>query len=119
MKKFAIFILVIFAILFTLQRVAAHLYLPKQGSTDVVIYTTTWCPYCDSLRNTLNSYGITFTDRDTEKSFHGLLGFIALNGRGVPVSVIGDQVVHGYDGQAITDALVSAGYEIPLTWPED
>ena len=117
MKKPLLFLLFIALGLFAIDRVAAHLYLPKAGSTSVVIYSTSWCPYCKSLRKTLETYDIPFTEHDTEKSLQGLLGFWALRGRGVPVSVIGEQVIHGYDGQEITDALVNAGYEIPLQWP--
>jgi len=119
MKKTLIFLLLFAVALFSIDRVAAYLYLPKQGSDKVVIYSTSWCPYCKALRNTLNQYNIPFTEHDTEKSLQGFLGFWALRGRGVPVSVIGERVVYGYDGQAITDALVDAGYEIPLEWPQE
>ena len=106
-------------IIFATDRLAAHLYLPKKGSNEVVIYSTSWCPYCKALRNTLTQYEIPFTEHDTEKSLQGILGFWALRGRAVPVSVIGEQVIHGFDGQTITDALVSAGYEIPIEWPNE
>ena len=119
MKKLLVFLLIFAVILFATDRLAAHLYLPKEGSNAVVIYSTSWCPYCKAIRNTLNQYNIPFTEHDTEKSLQGILGFWALRGRGVPVSVIGEQVIHGYDGQIITDALVAAGYEIPTVWPDD
>ena len=117
MKKPLLVLLFIALGLFAVDRIVGHLYLPKTGSNSVVIYSTTWCPYCTALRNTLEKYDIPFTEHDTEKSLQGLLGYWALRGRGVPVSVIGEQVIHGYDGQEITDALISAGYEIPLQWP--
>ena len=117
MKKLLLILLIISVFLFSLDRLAAHLHLPKENSTDVVIYTTQWCPYCRVLRNTLTDYGIPFTEHDTEKSLHGFMGYWALRGRGVPISVIGEQVIHGYDGQTITDALVSANYDIPAEWP--
>tara|TARA_R110002096_G_scaffold135780_1_gene287857 strand:- start:1531 stop:1899 length:369 start_codon:yes stop_codon:yes gene_type:complete len=119
MKKLLLIILIVIAILFTLDRLAAHMHLPKQGSTEVVIYTTEWCPYCEALRNTLIEYEIPFTEHDTEKSIQGVIGFWALRAHGVPVSVIGEAVIHGYDGQVITDALVGAGYEIPSQWPSN
>lgn len=116
MKKL-LFILIITAIvLFFVDRLAAHLYEPKENSHSVVIYTTQWCPYCVALRDALNQYQIPFTERDTEKSLHGFAGYWVLRGHGVPVSVIGSEVIHGYDGQIITDALVGAGYEIPPDW---
>ena len=119
MKKLLFIILIAVVILFSVGRLAAHLHQPKQGSTDVVIYTTAWCPYCTVLRTTLNQYDIPFTEYDTEKSIQGLTGYWALRGRGVPISVIGEEVIHGYDGQIITDALVGAGHEIAPKWPSD
>lgn len=117
MKKLLIILLVLALAIFSVDRLAAHLYAPKENDTAVVLYSASWCPYCKALRNTLNQYQIPFTEHDVEKSIHGFLGFWALRGRAVPVSVIGEQVIHGYDGQIITDALISAGYEIPEQWP--
>lgn len=117
MKKILLFFLLVAIVLFSIDRLAAYLYLPREGSDSVVIYTTTWCPYCKALRNTLDQYKIPYTEYDTEKSLQGLLGFWALRATGVPVSVIGSEVIYGYDGQGITDALVTAGYDIPAQWP--
>ena len=119
MKKLLIIILLFVLSLFALDRVAAHLYLPKEGATDIVIYTTQWCPYCKALRNTLNQYDIPYKEHDTEKSIQGILGFWALRARGVPVSVIGEEIIYGYDGQQITDALVNSGYAISADWQND
>lgn len=119
MNKTLLFILLFAAMLFATDRVVAHLYLPKQGSNAVVIYSTTWCPYCKALRKTLNQYQVPFTEHDTEKSLQGVLGFWALRGRAVPISVIGEEIIHGYDGQIITQALVNAGYDIPAQWPQE
>ena len=116
MKKPLFIILLVAISLFTIDRFAAYTHLPKPGSTDVVIYTTQWCPYCKALRKTLSTYDIPFQEHDTEKSIQGLIGFWALRARGVPVSVIGEEVIYGYDGQQITDALIAAGYEIKAEW---
>ena len=116
MKKTLIALAILLAFFFIGQRVLAHFYLPEENSTKVVIYTTTWCPYCEALRGTLNSYQIPFTEYDTESSLHGFIGFFALGGTGVPIAVIGNQILYGYDGQEVTDALVQAGYEIPAIW---
>jgi glutaredoxin len=119
MRKLLFILLIASIILFSLDRLAAHLYMPKENSNIVVIYTTKWCPYCEALRGTLDRYQIPYTEHDTEKSLHGFAGYWALRGRGVPISVIGSEVIHGYDGQVITDALISTGYTIPTEWPSD
>lgn len=119
MRKFLSIVFIAAIILFALDRLVSHLYLPKDNATAVVIYTTEWCPYCKALRKTLQQYSIPYTEYDTEKSLHGLAGYWALGGHGVPISVIGEEVLHGYDGQVITDALVAAGYTIPDNWTDE
>ena len=116
MKKPLLIFASIVLLVFALDRVAVVLHTPKSGATEVVIYTTAWCPYCSSLRNTLTKYQIPFTEHDTEKSVKGFMGYWALRAHGVPVSIIGEEVIYGYDGQQITDALVGAGYDIPAEW---
>ena len=118
MKK----LLIVFTILcvgaFGFDRFIAYLYLPRENDTAVILYSAAWCPYCQALRNTLNQYRIPFTEHDVEKSMRGFVGFWALRARAVPVCVIGEQVIHGYNGQTVTDALIAAGYEIPASWPD-
>ena len=64
----------------------------------------------------LKKYQIPYTEYDTEESFHGMLGYLLLGGRGVPLVVAGDKIIYGYNGVEITDALTDAGYELPLDW---
>ena len=116
MRKPLSFLLLFIVLLFAFDRIAAYLHVPKDGATEVVIYTTQWCPYCKALRTTLVNYNIPFKEYDAEKSINGMMGFWALRARGVPVTVIGEEIVYGYDGQQITDALVNAGYTIPAEW---
>ncbi len=116
MKKPLLVLLFVALALLSIDRYAAYKHIPREGARDVIIYTTEWCPYCKSLRKTLTQYNIPYTDYDTEKSIHGILGFWALRGRGVPIVVIGTEVIYGYDGQLITDALINAGYNIPAEW---
>ena len=116
MKKIVLSVCVVLILAIGIQRVITHLYLPQANSSKVVIYTTDWCVYCEALRKTLTEYEVNFTDYNTELSLHGMIGYLMIGGQGVPVSVIGNQVLYGYDGQEVTDALVQAGHEIPAVW---
>jgi hypothetical protein len=60
----------------------------------------------------LDAYGIPYKDHDVEKSLSGLMGFWTLRGRGVPISVIGSEVVYGYDLEKINRSLAALGYEV-------
>ncbi|HEX5056935.1 MAG TPA: glutaredoxin domain-containing protein [Gammaproteobacteria bacterium] len=107
------FVIAVLLALLIMDRGAAWLYGPKPGSKDVILYTTTWCPYCESLRAYLKGYNIPYIERDVEKTLAGTLGWWGLgHGRGVPLSVIGEQVVYGYDLVKITAALRAAGYSV-------
>lgn len=91
--------------LFGLDRYAANTHRPQPGAKQVVIYTTTWCGYCKALRSALVANKIPFTEYDVEHSFQGQLGYWTLRARGIPVSVVGPQVIHGYQMDRMQDAL--------------
>ena len=111
MKERILFTLLFTAIiLFALDRSTAYFYTPKPDSKEIILYTTDWCPYCNSLRIHLKNNSIPFTEHDIEKSISGIAGFWALRARGVPVSVIGPEVVYGYDIATINQNLVNLGY---------
>lgn len=98
--------------LFILDRAAAYFHKPSIDSKDIIIYTTERCPYCNSLRIHLNNHNIPFTEHDIEKSLSGIAGFWALRARGVPVSVIGPDVVYGYDIDTINQSLAKLDYNV-------
>ena len=97
-------------LLLGLDRYAALVHVPSERTTGIVIYTTRWCPYCELLRRGFRTSVIPYTEYDVEKSLQGQLGFWALRGRGVPVSAIGPEVVHGYNVTEIQEALWKLGY---------
>lgn len=99
-----------FLVLFALDRGSSYFHIPSTQSTDIVIYTTDWCPYCNSLRIHLNKNKISFKEYDSEKSIAGITGMWSLRARGVPVSVIGSKVVYGYDIDTINQSLIKLGY---------
>ena len=76
-----------------------------RNNARVVLYATDWCGYCKALRSALVANKIPFTEHDVEQSFEGQLGFWTLRARGVPVSVVGPQVIHGYQMEKLQDAL--------------
>lgn len=111
MKNRLLYLLLATAItLLALDRLATYMYKPNADSKDIIIYTTDWCPYCNSLRIHLNNHKIPFTEYDTEKTVSGFAGFWALRARSVPVSVIGPDVIYGYDIDNIDRSLGQLGY---------
>lgn len=72
---------------------------------DVIVYTTSWCPYCKQTIQFLQSAGIPYIEHDIEKSDSARKAYEQLSGRGVPVLQIGDTVIEGYDAAQIRDAI--------------
>lgn len=63
----------------------------------VEIFVTSWCQYCKELEAYLTSQGVPFVLYDIEKSAKGKRLHEQLGGGGVPVTRIGNEVIHGFD----------------------
>ncbi len=64
---------------------------------EVYLYSTQWCGYCAAARSFLDQRGIRYTERDIEKSTSAHDDYRRLGGRGVPLIVIDDKIIYGYD----------------------
>ena len=73
--------------------------------TRVVVYGTATCPYCIRTRAYLTERQIPFVDLDVVKSEKGKREFATLGGKGVPLILIGDRQMTGFDQAAIDAAL--------------
>ena len=62
----------------------------------ITIYTTPTCAYCHALMDWLDSKGILYVEKDATKEE---------NISAVPVTVIGDERIVGFDRPAIKRAL--------------
>jgi mycoredoxin len=72
---------------------------------QAILYSTEWCPYCARARKFFKANNIPFREYDIEKSSEGQAQYEQLGGNGVPVVLINDQVIHGYDESALREAL--------------
>jgi len=104
--------------LVALDQGLSHVYHPARGNPPggVVILTTPWCGYCAALRRHLQDNGIAYTDIDVEAGWRGEWAFRAVRARGVPVTVVGQEVVYGLmrrDGSSrLDEVLEAAGYRL-------
>jgi glutaredoxin len=71
-----------------------------KSSKQVVMYGTTWCGYCTKARRYFQANNIPFQDWDIEASAAAKSEYDALNGKGVPLIVVGDQVMRGFSESA-------------------
>jgi glutaredoxin len=70
-----------------------------------IMYTTATCPYCAKARKLLNARNVPFIEVDVDKSDAGFEEYQRLGGLGVPVLVINQQVIHGFDRERIEQVL--------------
>jgi glutaredoxin len=96
--------------------VAARMVMPKysegnfnayypDAKTRVAVYGTPTCPYCAKARAYLKQRNIAFGDFDVTASDKAKQDFAQLGGKAVPVILIGDRQLVGFDKDAIDAAL--------------
>jgi glutaredoxin len=109
---FALLLTMLLGLMFGGQRALAFAHDPRHGNPPdgVVILTASWCGHCMQLREQLAANRIPYTDIDVEKSSEGRWAFTAVHGTGVPITVVGNELIRGNRWQQIDRALKSAGY---------
>lgn len=92
---------------------------PARSNPDksIVLLTTSWCPYCSILRNSLQQSGVPFRELDIESSQQGRWAFRASGAHGIPVTLIGQRYVSGGLGPQL-QAIRDAGYPLVLAVPD-
>jgi glutaredoxin-like YruB-family protein len=74
--------------------------------SEVVMYSTSWCPYCQMARDYFNSRNISFTDYDIEKDKEAAERKKQLqNGSGVPFVIINGEKITGFSPDKYERAL--------------
>lgn len=77
-----------------------------KGDQGIVIFTTEWCPYCHQTKQFLDSRGENYLNCDVEHSKQGKARFNELGGSSVPLIVIGNVRIDGFDLPALQNALI-------------
>lgn len=62
----------------------------------VVMYATSWCPYCAKARNYFKAQGIPYVEYDIEKNPVAGAAYRQMGGKGVPLIVVGKQRMQGF-----------------------
>jgi glutaredoxin len=71
----------------------------RKNSKSVIMYSTSWCGYCKKAARHFRQKKIPFTEYDIEKSARAAREYKKLRGRGVPVILIGDRRMNGFDAR--------------------
>ncbi|HBG06392.1 MAG: hypothetical protein A2075_21835 [Geobacteraceae bacterium GWC2_58_44] len=67
----------------------------------VEIYMTSWCPACKSALAYVKQNGIAYNAYDIEKDSEAKQRFEGFNGRGVPLIVVGQNTMRGFNPQTL------------------
>lgn len=79
-----------------------------EARVDVLMLSTSWCGYCKAARGYLDERGIDWCELDIETSETGAARHAAVGGRGVPVFVAGNRVLHGFSKRGLAEWLAAA-----------
>lgn len=72
----------------------------------VIVYTTSWCPYCQSAKEYLTQKGVSYEERNAETDMQARDELVQKSGQtGVPVIDIGGKIVVGFSANEIDQAL--------------
>ncbi|MFA5129374.1 MAG: glutaredoxin family protein [Patescibacteria group bacterium] len=75
----------------------------------VTVYSTPSCPYCKLVKEFLKEKSIDFTDVNVASDANAASEMVKLSGQmGVPVIVVGTQVIVGWNKDALEETLKSS-----------
>jgi glutaredoxin len=75
----------------------------------ITLYSTAGCPHCRQARQYLERKGLRFQEFDVARNPRAQKAFARLGARGVPVILIGEARIDGFDRRRIDAALLGAG----------
>jgi glutaredoxin len=80
-----------------------------KGAGEVIVYTRAGCPYCAMAKKYLADHNIAYQEYDIFKSEKGSRDFKSLGGIGVPIFIVGNKRMDGYDEGRLSALLKSEG----------
>lgn len=87
----------------------SHLAPAGDPAQTVIVYTRGGCPYCAMAKTYLTQHRVRFQEYDIYRSEKGSRDFKALGGIGVPIIVVGDKRMDGYDENRLAQLLKTEG----------
>jgi glutaredoxin len=76
----------------------------------VRVFTAVWCGYCKKAKAYLAGRGVPFEEVDVEATDRGRREFEQIGGSGVPVILVGNQRMDGFEAQGLEAMLAEAGW---------
>ena len=83
--------------------IAGPVYDEEPEQKRVVMYSASWCGVCKKARAYFEMRGIEYEEYDVEKDEKGRRDFAEMNGRGVPIILVGDRRMRGFNPARFQD----------------
>jgi glutaredoxin len=80
-----------------------------QTRESVILLGTAWCGFCAKTREHLQSRGVAFADLDIESSTQAEQWHRESGAQGVPVILIGDRQIRGFNPEEMDAAIAALG----------
>ena len=72
---------------------------------EIKVYTSNTCPYCTLAKDYLNEKGVEYTERNVQTDAEARKELMEMGHMGVPVLIIGDEEVVGFDKDKIDELI--------------
>lgn len=72
---------------------------------NVIIYTANSCPYCIKTKDYLSKKGVKYAERNVQENSQAKKELLAMGYRTVPVIIINEEEIVGFDKYRIDNAL--------------
>lgn len=77
---------------------------------NIAVYTTPTCPYCHHVKDFLDERGVKYTEYDVSVDKAAADEMVRKSGQmGVPVVIVGDQIIVGFDRARLEQLLTDIG----------
>lgn len=73
--------------------------------SNVVVYTSSTCPYCNMIKDFLDEKNVEYSEKNISEDATARQELMQKGHMGVPVTVIGDQEVVGFDQAKLVEIL--------------
>ncbi|GFN36548.1 glutaredoxin family protein [Tepidimicrobium xylanilyticum] len=73
--------------------------------SNVVVYTSSTCPYCVSVKEYLEEKGVSYTEKNVSTDVDARKELMKMGHMGVPVTIIDGQEVVGFDRNKLDELL--------------
>lgn len=79
----------------------------RPGNGAITMFSTAWCPHCKRAKAYFAQKGVRYREVDIEATDEGRREFARYGGQGVPLIIVGERRMRGFDAAAMDRLLAS------------